>query len=839
MKKLLLLSLLVTSVFAWVGCQHTEKTAERQVASVEFTPWAFDPGPDPNDPMGKELIDLVASQPDMPGISKQVLGSQKFRPAFGPTLWRMIQKPNSVKILFIGQDGTHIAEAAGRTATAGFGGRAQDMAAHFGVNTSAAFMNTYAFTIRKQYGVFSTPVVFEENGAMKVEFPTVVDNGTWLMSQDLNSPMVKWRNSLIDWIIRNNRDSLRLIVLFGGSAQDSIGSFIESKGGKVGTMFTAEELASQKVKVPLFKSEGAGANKIYPVMLDKKGRPFNYEAILGRKPKFDDPVDQTDIMKAIKANLPTVVEQVSIPNTGVGGSGVAHPAQIGGYDLTDIQINGKRTISLRGLTLSDGSKIENEVLVAEFPHPTSLSMPGGDPNARVEAKMKPLKAFKGEWYIEPDQGMVNKFAKNMPYRYGRADLPPDYYDFGTPNNRMVSVSSASRMMGKPNVVVIGTREKAQFDMKAIGAAEKAMPDMSEISAKEMFNARPRTPATRYIFDRGPSEAMARVMKENLDLKQIKSLNVVKTHIDDVGDFGHYRGIFKNPKVVILADPDGVDDILTSRALTGTRGQHLHGLMNHIGVNDQYLVIKTVPFGMDGATAQEWTSLLQATSDYRAKVFAEIFKNGKPQLLIADGNWAGQEIDKLAKGIPVVKIARNGTENNSGIAEAVAQITKVPAFKKTVGTLKMANIPRSHLGFFSRVWEGTSGTRVFSAISAADKGLAFAIVVPQWAASQKNVEQSAEEKKAVAALLKTMNGQRLPQNGEGVKSGSGGEFEMGNLSRGSQVVREAFATVESEWYDDTRVTSDGGLNEAGFERKGTGSYEKYRQRHLEAVKELTQ
>ena len=70
---------------------------------------------------------------------------------------------------------------------------------------------------------------------------------------------------------------------------------------------------------------------------------------------------------------------------------------------------------------------------------------------------------------------------------------------------------------QPNVVVIGTREKAQFDMKKIAEAEKAQPDFSDISNKEMFNARPRTPGVRYIYDRGPSEDLARIMKENLDM----------------------------------------------------------------------------------------------------------------------------------------------------------------------------------------------------------------------------------------------------------------------------------------------------------------------------------
>ena len=155
MKQSLLIVLISGAIFVWTGCSHTDHKAvsTRTVSSVQdvTSPWSYDAGPAPETPMGKELIDIVAAQPYMPGISKELTGDQKFRPAFGPTLWRMLQNPNSIKILFIGQDGTHIAEAAGRTATAGFGGRAQDMAAHFGVETSAAFMNAFAYTIKGQY----------------------------------------------------------------------------------------------------------------------------------------------------------------------------------------------------------------------------------------------------------------------------------------------------------------------------------------------------------------------------------------------------------------------------------------------------------------------------------------------------------------------------------------------------------------------------------------------------------------------------------------------------------------------------------------------------------------
>ena len=74
------------------------------------------------------------------------------------------EEKNKVKILFMGQDGTHIAEAAGRPATAGFGGRAQDFANYFGVNEGAAFINACSFTIKGQYGVYNTPYIYTKNG---------------------------------------------------------------------------------------------------------------------------------------------------------------------------------------------------------------------------------------------------------------------------------------------------------------------------------------------------------------------------------------------------------------------------------------------------------------------------------------------------------------------------------------------------------------------------------------------------------------------------------------------------------------------------------------------------
>jgi hypothetical protein len=213
--------------------------------------------------------------------------------------------------------------------------------------------------------------------------------------------------------------------------------------------------------------------------------------------------------------------------------------------------------------------------------------------------------------------------------------------------------------------------------------------------------------------------------------------------------------------VILADPAGVDDIMTSRALTGARGQYLQGLMNDMDVNDQYVVIKTVPFGMDGATDDEWKTVMGQTTKYRHVVFDYIFKHSKPSLVIADGKWASSEIDTLFgdKTIPIVKIERKGSDNSSGFADASQEIMKLPKWKKGFKVSgEMAPLPRSHMGFFSRVWEGTSGTHVFDA-AAPNSGSAFAIVAPAWAFKQVPA-QSAEEKKSVKAIKDVLNNDHL-------------------------------------------------------------------------------
>lgn len=732
-------------------------------ANGAFPAWAYDAGPNPKDAVGKELIDLNANIPNFPAISMEMMGDQKFRPAFGPIPWRMLQEPNSVKILFIGQDGTHIAEAAGRPATAGFGGRAQDLAKYFGVSSSAAFINTYAFTIKGQYGTFNAPIV--NNG--KIQFSSFVDNNLWAMSQDQDSPITQWRNELIEWIIRNNRESLKLIVLFGGGARDAAGSFVESRGGTVGTRFSEDDLAN--IQVPEQVVTPTFANYEVSVPVDASGRDL-YAAALGRKVDYKDQ-DGGDVKAAQQAmtqDSAKIIKSMVFSKGGVNGSGILHPAQLGGYDIDDkMEINGKQTISLKGLKLSDGTAVKRDILVTQLPHPTALSMmtPAKASDA-VAAGLKNFEPYVNKgWKIEADEGFVNAFAAGKSYKYARADMGPEYYDFGAPASRMVNVSTAAR--AGANVIIFGTRDKGGFTDAKTQAVLKEMqaskPSKLPDSA-QMFTARPRTKDTRYVFDAGPSEAYAKLMKENLPEDLINEF-------PDNRDYGHYRGTFENPKVVIMADPDGYDDLITSRALTGTRGQFIHGMMEDLGIGDQYLVIKTAPFGKDDK--KSWEQIVSQTETYREKLLKKVLKDSAPLMILTDGETAEAEVERIlgarSQSIPVIAIERTAGKPFAGIqpaATAIGQQVSKLASKAKALKPRMADIPRSHLSYYARIWEGTSGDRVISSPSPAVRGHAFAEVAPAWATSQK-LPLSRTEQSAVKKLQKKIESEGLRKGGESV------------------------------------------------------------------------
>jgi len=748
--------------------------------------WSYDAGPNPETEMGKELIDITASIPNFPQMSLELMKSQKFRPAFGPIPWRMVLEENKVKMLFIGQDGTHIAEAAGRPATAGFGGRAQDLANYFGVNEGAAFINTYAFTIKGQYGIYNTPYIqFDESGEPEVKFSNFVDNKLWLLSMAQESPLVKWRNSLIDWIIRNNKESMKLVVLFGGAARDAIASYAISKGAKVTSWL---EYNKDNIQVPVTKSEYAGGNNTFPSLVAKDGGDL-YEDMVGERVDYKSSRDQKMIVNDLKKRVKEYVQKMVFTRGGDNKNGLINTAQIGGFDLETMIVNNTKTISLKGLKLDDGSVIENDILIISLPHPSYLSRLVMDADSYYEGKenasravMKNVRALDKYadlgWEIKADPGKVNFYAKGENYEYGRSDIGPEFYDFGTPANRMVSKSTARRMSRNANVVIIGTRDNGSFDMDKIREMTYAKASDDGINSKDLFIARPSSFENRYTYDRGPGQKLAKLMKTTLDYDALYESKPGKSFDEDgidayyikshpsVADFGHYRGSFNSPKVIVLADPIGYDDIITARAMTGTRGQYIQGLMSELEIDDQYLVLKTVPFGMDGASNTDWEYVIENSKKYREELLNEILSSSEPVVILTDGKYASSEAKRIiGNKLPIVNLNRT-TGEYEGLVEAAQELNELDILKNDVDYVSMENIPRSHLTFYSRVWEGTSGDRVITSRGKKYEGIAFAEVVPKWAYDQDWSDLS-KDSFDISELLRLLRVYKLPMPGESI------------------------------------------------------------------------
>lgn len=759
----------------------------------EGTQWEYNAGPDPKTAEGRALIDLYASLPEYSVMSDQIMDQQKFRYIFGLMMTRTSFDKNDVKILFIGQDATHIAEAAKQPGTSGFGARVQSVGNYFGVDQGVSTTNAFLSTIKGQYGSFDHLFVeFDKVGEPLLRQSSFVDNQLWMLANGADSEIRKQRELFWEWMIKNNPDSMRLMILFGGASRDAFAEFLIARGAKVSPKMNPDRLAN--IRVPETKLVYAGGNNEFPVPVTKDGKDV-YEILLGRKPDYSKPADQVAAVKAAKENPKRAIELMVFTQGGAEKSGIMNAAQLGGYDLDAVEINGQRTNSMKGLRLSDGTIVKDHIGFTMSAHPSSLSKM--TPEAASEAlkksfnRLNELKAL--GWKVEPDLDDDGKLRRNMwhegkDYRYGRADIRPGYFEFGAPDDRRVSRADASRL--DPQTIVAGSRDRVKFDMNLITSSKETLPS-EVLNPEDLWSVRPRTGAARYEFDRGPGPEIAKALISSIDRELLfepkagmKAVDAkgqdasfekfgidaynTKTH-PDTGLFGFHRGSFSDSRVLILADPHGIDDWITARALTGARGQVLNGLMSDLGVGDKYLVIKTVPVGMDGATAEEWEVTRQRTEKYREVAIREALKSGKIEAIYTDGPIAKQEMTrvlhqlKMAQ-IPVINIDREGMDVKSGIARAASDSqSRLGWGKGKTITAQMKDIPRVHLTWWSRAWEGTGGDHVIDALGK-HRGGTRALITPNWVARQK-IRPLPTVTRSIEAIKKTLKTSGLRVGGQ--------------------------------------------------------------------------
>lgn len=222
--------------------------------------------------------------------------------------------------------------------------------------------------------------------------------------------------------------------------------------------------------------------------------------------------------------------------------------------------------------------------------------------------------------------------------------------------------------------------------------------------------------------------------------------------------------------MILADPHGIDDWLTSRALTGARGQYLNGLMSDLGFKEDYLVLKTVPVGMDGATPDEWEYVRKNTESYREVIIKKALENRNIQIVFTDGEIAQKEMQRILKklnfnNLKVIALQRKEMDPTIDVNQVKLELKKQGLQElATAITGRAKDIPRAHLTWWSRIWEGTGGVDLVVDAIDNNKGGVRAVIAPNWVAQQQ-VHVQERVRISIEKMIKTMKEAGLRVSGK--------------------------------------------------------------------------
>jgi hypothetical protein len=374
------------------------------------------------------------------------------------------------------------------------------------------------------------------------------------------------------------------------------------------------------------------------------------------------------------------------------------------------------------------------------PHPGGASAKNGG----LDALERLTKTFKskmtmvsewltdGKWHYKPDFDAPSADG----YRYGNAKLYHGDFAFGT-NWRMGDDGTSSNRRGSDTIQIfsengcynnVGRNSDGSCDENKThnvmyedptdetkGLLAKTYLGNSKLKEMEEGDLPFESPkgSKRHDFDMGPDGAIPNQFGHSERL--LNFYNVVKDTFagkyishPSFGHTGIYRGTFKKPEVLILADQESHDDMFTGRALSGTLGQKLQTYLNNSG-KKSYLILRTLPvdtLDMNSSEVRKM-ALNKKVVEARAAIMAEV------------GNAEVLTLGDIAKEV------------------ASAHGLQAQAIDAEVSKLALSNISRSDLPAHTRWWMGTSGTRSSrGSDSKGPNGDYYKVYAPGWATSWK-------------------------------------------------------------------------------------------------------
>jgi hypothetical protein len=251
---------------------------------------------------------------------------------------------------------------------------------------------------------------------------------------------------------------------------------------------------------------------------------------------------------------------------------------------------------------------------------------------------------------------------------------------------------------------------------------------------------PKSPEGRRQYDTGPGSFASTLIEGWPDFTALG----ITSH-KSFGYNGLYRGNLTNPKVVILADQESNDDMFSTRALTGTGGQKLQSLLNAMGLNNDYVIIRTLPVDSSDLNIDKVKSIAMNNDvvKVRNNILEKILAQGKTKLFITVGPVAAALVPATFNPAGVTLVSLDSPTSDSHVQQWNSAIGKLSvAGIGMTGSYKgeLSAIPRSDLPAHTRWWMGTSGSRSSRARGSGDY---YQFNAPNWVNSRSYPANPAE------------------------------------------------------------------------------------------------
>lgn len=660
----------------------------------------YDAGPDLSTQIGRGYAEIFSEIPNYRALEGQLFGTEKrFQWEFGPVFYRGRLGKDHVKVLIIGQDDDPMSQLTSRAFSGNTGQQLQNVLDYIGIQQSYLFLNAFSYPMLHGYkdvvpvlvrgAMDSTPQNLGGAPNWKIQWMPFLNPSMYWLAQDEASPIVQWRNQLIDYVIHSNENSLKLVIALGDAGQDAVADYIVSKGGNCHS--AVSETAMVDLGLLNYKTVKTSENTVFSFPVDTEGK--------NALSNPHDSVDYTDHvyiskLKRRAKDLKRLSRLVEL-FTGPYENGVRDIRQFG-VNLSSCEVDGVPS-TLRGLY-----GVREDVRVVAV-NAAQIAVHGIVPAIGIMKKWE----TDGDWHLNPDAGNLTHFLAGESFEDVPKAIPRKDFRFG-----MIDLAGTRgysvRLADDGHSIDFGIGNDYEYDADEQFKGTYKADDVPDGKASNRF-------------DPGPSRSFAAVLNSEA-FSEIFSRGQGRVF---------YRGHPEQSEVLILADQMSQNDLWVGRALMGYEGQKLQGFLQGIGAENDYTILRTLPIDTVGVSDESVKNMVNRSHAWRARVWHKLLFNPentkRVRLIFTFGSHADAEIINLETGgLPVVSLT-------NGFKAAFDQIQKVEWKKNDfIFTENPVSIPREDIPFGVRLWVGTAGNRVIrSTYSGILNRTSYKITTPDW------------------------------------------------------------------------------------------------------------